>query len=87
MSVNSKAVRIEQFDTNSRSRGAAATKAAMSGRKRVSHPATTETIYTDEEAEFLRAIQAYQARAGRHHLAFTEVFAIAREVLGVALVS
>jgi hypothetical protein len=40
------------------------------------NPATADRIYTDEEREFLRAIDQFQTRTGKRILAWSEVLDI-----------
>jgi hypothetical protein len=57
---------------------AAASKGWASGRRRGVDPATTDRIYTDEEREFLCAVERWKKQNSTPLPTMAEVFAIAR---------
>lgn len=44
------------------------------------HVATAERPYTDDEREYLAAIESFKARTGRRFPAWTEALQVAREL-------
>lgn len=48
--------------------------------KVMAHAATSEREYSNEDMEFLRAIEAYKTRSGRQFPSWTEVLSVVREI-------
>jgi hypothetical protein len=44
------------------------------------HPAISDRIYTEEEADFLRAIERFQRATGKHHPTWTEVLGVFKDM-------
>jgi hypothetical protein len=68
--------RIDQFTAERRAKGAAASAASAKNPDRVDHPATSERVYTDGEAEFIKAVREWQERTGKKFLAHSEFFGV-----------
>lgn len=49
-------------------------------KKPVTNPCTSEKIYTDDEAEFLRAVQAYKDKYKVKFPSLSELFYIMRQL-------
>jgi len=77
-------IELEDREWLDRQASAQALKAAQarhaSGRRRLIDPATCERDYTDEELEFMQAMQDYKYRSGRMFPTWSEVLEVLRDL-------
>lgn len=70
----------ERKASTSQMNGAKMSADRRRGQKVNAHASTSEKAYTDEEREFLGAVERYKAKSGRRFPSFTEILGVAREL-------